>query len=195
MRYETFDFLLWSNEEFTELPVTEQRERADTLKRNLVWEYEKLYALVHYYHAPNREPSKHTRGFIRRKLHRDWFRDRIIRVHNWLYETDKSGWFDIKKSTRDRYTEFFERIMHDVEREVHEAIYFYSWARDCDLYERDDVHRFRNWYEAAEWITAFGESAEGPQSLHPIDLKQYLLFEQETRDRGLEIFEEYGYGY
>ena len=194
MIYESFDFLLWSCDTYKNLPVTEQRERTNALWGNLVWEYEKLYTAVHYGHD-QRESSKRTRAFIRRKLHRDWFRGRIIRVHNWMHETDKSDWFDIKKSTRMRYTEFFEGIMHKIEREVHESIYFYSWARDCDLYERDDVHRFRNWYEAAEWITAFGESAEGPQSLSQIDLKEYLLFERETRDRGLEIFEEYGYGY
>ena len=195
MIYENFDFLLWSSDTYKDLPVTEQRERTNDLWRNLVWEYEKLYAHVHYYHAPNREPSKRTRAFIRRKLHRDWFRDRIIRVHNWMHETKKYNWFDIKESTRERYTEFFERIMHKIEREVSDSIYFYSWGRDCDLGERDDMHRFRNWYEAAEWITAFGESAEGPQSLRQINLEEYLMFERETRDRGLEIFEEYGYGY
>ena len=195
MIYENFDFLLWSSDTYKDLPVTEQRERTNDLWRNLVWEYEKLYAHVQYYHAPNREPSKRTRAFIRRKLHRDWFRDRIIRVHNWMHETKKYNWFDIKESTRKRYTEFFERIMHKIEREVSDSIYFYSWGRDWDLGERDDVHRFRNWYEAAEWITAFGESAEGPQSLRQINLEEYLMFERETRDRGLEIFEEYGYGY
>lgn len=194
MRYETFDFLLWSNETFTNLPVTEQRERVNALWRNLVWEYEKLYAAVHY-GQHQREPSKRTRAFIRRKLQRDWFRGRIMRVHNYMHETDKSDWFDIKKSTRERYTEFVDSMMREIENEVNDAIYFYSWARDCDLAERDDVHKFRNWYEAAEWITAFGESAEGPQYMHPITLKEYLTFERETRDRGLEIFEEYGYGH
>ena len=47
-----------------------------------------------------------------------------------------------------------------------------------------------------EWISGFGESAEGPQHLSQMTYEQWRVFQGEPmRDRGLEHFEEYGYGH
>ena len=82
------------------------------------------------------------------------------------------------------------------EKELKQSIFFYYWARDCDLCEMEGSHVFRDWYQAAEWIQGFGESAEGPQSLHQMTYEQWRVFQPERmRDRALEQFEEYGYGY
>jgi len=82
------------------------------------------------------------------------------------------------------------------EKTLRESIFFYYWSRDCDLCESEGSHKFRDWYSAAEWIHGFGESAEGPQSLHQMTYEQWRVFQPERmRDRGLEQFEEYGYGY
>ena len=81
------------------------------------------------------------------------------------------------------------------ERNLKESIFFYHWSRDCDLCESEGVEVFSNWFEAAEWIHGFGESAEGPQSLHQMTYEQWRVFDPApVRDRGLEHFEEYGYG-
>jgi len=81
------------------------------------------------------------------------------------------------------------------EKKLRESIFFYHWARDCDLCESEGAEVFRNWYEAAEWIHGFGESAEGPQSLHQMTYEQWRVFvPEQMRDRALEQFEEYGYG-
>jgi len=82
------------------------------------------------------------------------------------------------------------------ERSLKESIFFYHWSRDCDLCESEGVEVFSDWFEAAEWINCFGESAEGPQSLHQMTYEQWRVFTPEPmRDRGLEHFEEYGYGH
>jgi len=82
------------------------------------------------------------------------------------------------------------------EKKLRESIFFYHWSRDCDLCESEGSHRFSNWFDAAEWITGFGESAEGPQTLHQMTYEQWRVFVPERmRDRALEQFEEYGYGY
>ena len=81
------------------------------------------------------------------------------------------------------------------EHELRNSIFFYHWSRDCDLCESEGVEVFSNWFEAAEWINCFGESAEGPQSLHQMTYEQWQVFDPApVRDRGLEQFEERGYG-
>ena len=82
------------------------------------------------------------------------------------------------------------------EQALRNSIFFYHWSRDCDLCESEGVEVFSNWFEAAEWINCFGESAEGPQSLHQMTYVQWRVFDPApVRDRGLEHFEEYGYGH
>ena len=82
------------------------------------------------------------------------------------------------------------------ERSLKESIFFYHWSRDCDLCESEGIRVFSGWYEASEWIQGFYESAEGPQSLEQVTYEQWRVFDPApVRDRGLEHFEEYGYGH
>lgn len=82
------------------------------------------------------------------------------------------------------------------EKRLRESIFFYHWSRDCDLCESEGAEVFRDWFEAAEWIQGFGESAEGPQHLSQMTYEQWRVFDPApVRDRGLEQFEEYGYGH
>ena len=82
------------------------------------------------------------------------------------------------------------------EKKLKQSIFFYYWARDCDLCETEGSRVFHDWYQAAEWINGFGESAEGPQHLSQMTYEQWRVFQAEpVRDRGLEHFEEYGYGH
>jgi hypothetical protein len=82
------------------------------------------------------------------------------------------------------------------ERALRESIFFYYWARDCDLCESEGCQVFHDWHEASEWIQGFYESAEGPQELHQMTYEQWRVFQASpVRDRALEQFEEYGYGY
>ena len=82
------------------------------------------------------------------------------------------------------------------EKELRESIFFYHWSRDCDLCESEGIRVFSGWYEASEWIQGFYESAEGPQSLEQVTYEQWRVFDPApVRDRGLEHFEEYGYGH
>lgn len=82
------------------------------------------------------------------------------------------------------------------EQDLKNSIFFYYWARDCDLCESEGCQVFSNWYEAAEWIQGFYDSAEGPQQLKQMTYEQWRVFDPApVRDRGLEHFEEYGYGH
>jgi hypothetical protein len=82
------------------------------------------------------------------------------------------------------------------ERALRESIFFYYWARDCDLCESEGCQVFHDWHEASEWIQGFYDSAEGPQELHQMTYEQWRVFQASpVRDRALEQFEEYGYGY
>ena len=81
------------------------------------------------------------------------------------------------------------------EQALRNSIFFYHWSRDCDLCESEGIEVFSNWFEAAEWIHGFGESAEGPQHLEQVTYEYWRVFNPApVRDRGLEHFEEYGYG-
>lgn len=81
------------------------------------------------------------------------------------------------------------------EHELRNSIFFYHWSRDCDLCESEGIEIFSNWFEAAEWIHGFGESAEGPQHLEQVTYEYWRVFNAApVRDRALEQFEEYGYG-
>ena len=82
------------------------------------------------------------------------------------------------------------------EQELRNSIFFCHWSRDCDLCESEGIQVFRNWFEAAEWIHGFGESAEGPQHLEQVTYEFWRTFNPApVRDRALEQFEEYGYGH
>ena len=89
----------------------------------------------------------------------------------------------------------FQALMHGIRSDINGAIYFYHWGRDCDLCESDSVHFFLDWYEASQWIQSVYDNAEGDFTVNQIDLSGYLNFERSFRDRGLEHFEEYGYGH
>ena len=90
---------------------------------------------------------------------------------------------------------YFSRLMREIADDLKGGIFFYHWGRDCDLCESDSVHFFLDWYECAEWIRGVYDDAEGAFTVTQIDLPKYLNFERSFRDRGLEQFEEYGYGY
>jgi len=98
---------------------------------------------------------------------------------------------------------FFEKLVKSMktyewhrEKKLRESIFFYHWSRDCDLCESEGIKIFTDWFEAADWISGFGESREGPQSLHQVTFDQWRCFNASPmRDRGLEHFEEHGYGH
>ena len=94
------------------------------------------------------------------------------------------------------FFDIFKQYEFYREKNLKESIFFYHWARDCDLCESEGVEIFSDWFEAADWIHGFGESAEGPQSLYQMTYEQWRVFNAApVRDRALEQFEEHGYGY
>ena len=115
----------------------------------------------------------------------------------------KLGVWDANTWTQFPAPTFFEnlvRIMKHYEwhrqKKLRESIFFYHWSRDCDLCESEGIKIFTDWFEAADWISGFGESAEGPQSLSQVTFNQWRKFNAAPmRDRGLEHFEEHGYGH
>lgn len=94
------------------------------------------------------------------------------------------------------FMDVYKQYEYYREKRLRESIFFYHWSRDCDLCESEGIEVFEDWYDAAEWIKGFGDSAEGPQSLEKISYEQWQTFNASpVRDRALEQFEEYGYGY
>jgi len=142
---------------------------------------------------------------IKLALKRDWFIPRAVECHKYLHDIDDSWdhsfprkftWADMKDSTRKRLAEVFDEMFRQVEREFHEnSVYFYFWSRDCDQVEVAQVLRFENWYEASQSIISHYDDAEGPCHACITDFNHFLIDKRVERDRGLEHFEEYGYGH
>jgi hypothetical protein len=119
--------------------------------------------------------------------------DQLFRL---LEQLERKPEYHFNDVWHEMFVEVYKQYEFYREQTLRNSIYFYHWARDCDLCESEGVEVFSNWFEAAEWIHSFGESAEGPQSLHQMTYEQWRVFSPEpVRDRALEQFEEYGYGY
>lgn len=108
---------------------------------------------------------------------------------------DEGNWM-LKPKFHKKLIKLLSDYEYHREKELKQSIFFYYWTRDCDLCEMEGSHVFRDWFEAADWITGFSESLEGPVSLSQMTYEQWRVFQAEPmRDRGLEHFEEYGYGH
>ena len=136
---------------------------------------------------------------IKHVLKRDWFIPRAVEGHKYLHDMDDSReftWDDMKESTRKRLADVFDEMFKQVERDFHEdSVYFHFWSRDCDQVEVSRVIRFKNWYDASQSIISHYDGAEGPCSAFITDFNHFLIHDRTERDRGLEHFEEYGYGH
>lgn len=70
-------------------------------------------------------------------------------------------------------------------------LHIYVWQRDCDCCEWDEVHLIHGTFD--NFLRTFdriAEGAEGPFSVYPISRKEAEAFQQTTRDRVLEAFED-----
>lgn len=70
-----------------------------------------------------------------------------------------------------------------------EGIFVYFWARDCDNFERSYSHKFDSYEEYQEYLDSFYNYPEGPCYHQLMTKEEYENFEEESRDRNLEAFE------
>lgn len=116
-------------------------------------------------------------------------------LFRYLEQLERKPEYHSSEVWHEMFIDIYKQYEFYREQELRNSIFFYHWSRDCDLCESEGVEVFSDWFEAAEWIHGFGESAEGPQSLHQMTYEQWRVFDPAPmRDRGLEHFEEYGYG-
>ena len=67
------------------------------------------------------------------------------------------------------------------------TIYLEKFSRDCDLYEVNNVSKFKNIYEANNYLEHWYDSAEGHQWHSRISKEEYEEFESSSRDRAAEM--------
>lgn len=91
-----------------------------------------------------------------------------------------------------RLREAIRELQEDRERLLvdPEPVYAAIWFRDCDCAEASYARKFENEKEFQIWRDDFYESAEGPCSATRCTKEQYEAFEESTRDRALEAFED-----
>jgi len=117
------------------------------------------------------------------------------RLFQYLEQLDRKPDWHAEPVWHEMFMDIYKQYEFYREQALRNSIFFYYWLRDCDLCESEGVQVFRDWFEAAEWIHGFGESAEGPQHLEQVAYEYWQTFNPvPKRDRALEQFEEYGYG-
>jgi hypothetical protein len=68
-------------------------------------------------------------------------------------------------------------------------IYAVRWSRDCDMCESNRRVEFKNRFAMEYAEMHMYEDAEGPQSITVITKSEYDEFENSTRDRVMEAYE------
>ena len=195
----------WKRLEFALLPHTidqshsERAEAVDRLWSNFIHEYLKEYKLGHLKDDGTFEPQTVTsKNQLHSRLKLYWFKPRALKGHKIIHNIDDTAdyypnggfsWSMIKPGAQMTLDTLFDDMFLEVERLIHEnSVYFYSWSRDCDQCESDNITRFDSWYQAAQWITSFYDGLEGPGRVTQVTLNQYLTFEQSVRDRRAEQY-------
>jgi len=191
--YNQICFALLSNEANEDKSFAEMHTAYDDLWNDFTREYLRTYRTVH---ADSKEETEETMRLVRGRVRRGWFYPRALASHKWMHEIDDStdvgapkySYYDIKPLKRQSLTELFDWMFQRLDQEFKDGIYFYSWSRDCDQCESDDIHRFTHWVQAAEWIQSFYDGLEGPGYVQPTTFKHYIAFEREVRDRRAEQY-------
>ena len=117
-------------------------------------------------------------------------------LFGFLKQLDRKPEYHANDVWHDMFMEVYKQYEYYREKRLRESIFFYHWSRDCDLCESEGIEVFEDWYDAAEWIKGFGDNAEGPQTLEKVSYEFWQTFNPSpVRDRGLEHFEEDGYGH
>jgi len=195
---------LLSSDAYLDASVSDRYQMEKDLWSNLRSEYLKAYRLQYVDECGSvLKRDAFGDGQIKHALKRDWFIPRAVETHKYLQDIDDSWdygrkftWTDIREGTRKRLADLFDDMIKQVERDFHEnSVYFHFWSRDCDQVEVAQVYRFDNWYEASQYIVSFYDDAEGPCHACITDFNHFLIDKRVERDRGLEHFEEYGYGH
>lgn len=188
---------LFKRLEFALLPHTidqsysERAEAVDRLWNSFVSEYLKEFANQHVVDGEYQAQTILSKHYLATNLKQHWFKPRALKGHKIIRGINDSdfAWFDMKPNTHEVLAELFDAMLLKVERLIHEdSVYFYSWSRDCDQCESDNITRFDSWYDAAQWITSFYDGLEGPGHVTQVTLKQYLTFEQSVRDHRAEQY-------
>ena len=75
-------------------------------------------------------------------------------------------------------------------------VHVLHWSRDCDLCETTRIFTIKATIEAFEEASdRCADSAEGPWSLRVVSHRFARDFQPSSRDRGLEHFENHGFGH
>lgn len=152
-------------------PWTAALESKDDLVMDLI----RIGELGVFQFADGYKPEM-PRHFVEEQLFR--YLEQLDRKPDW---NAHDVWYEMFMDIYKQY-EFYR------EQSLRNSIFFYHWSRDCDLCESEGVEVFRDWYEAAEWIQCFGESAEGPQTLEQVTYEFWRTFNPSpVRDRVAEM--------
>jgi len=195
--YNQICFALLSNEANEDKSFAEMQSEFNRLWSNFKGEYLRVYRRVHI--AENgdlKDETEQTLRLVRGQLRRGWFYPRALASHKWMHEIDDStdvgapkySYYDIKPLKRKSLEELYNWMFQRVNTEFKDGIYFYSWSRDCDQCESDDIHHFEHWVQAADWIQSFHDGLEGPGHVELTSFKHYITFEREVRDRRAEQY-------